>query len=130
MNALCATAVPMAWPAGTASGKCTPPHTRDCPQSLSNSVHVAKLRVVGLAGVTPGSLREDPVALSMAHPNSSLPSNRRDVSECAAQNDADAEGYLQVAYSSGVVSEEDGYIINAEVCAASQTLLVTHHAWG
>src|SRR4029453_5374617 len=58
--------------------KCTPPQKRLSPQSVSNSVNVAYGPIMmPLAGVTPGSMTEEPRAAGTDHPKLSEPKKRR-----------------------------------------------------
>ena len=69
------------------------PQRRLSPQSRSKSLHVAQLTVVSLAGVMPGSIRDDPYGKDPVQPSSSEPRKRRLACACAAQKAADPDGY-------------------------------------
>src|SRR6266571_78247 len=79
--------------ASTAEAKCTPPHCRAAPQSFAKSVNVFHLSSRFLAGVMPGSMRDDPFLTSTVKPKSSDPVKRRWACAYAAQKHAEADGY-------------------------------------
>src|SRR5262245_7986868 len=77
-----------------ADRKWTPPQRRLDWQSSSNSVNVAQgPSVISVAGVTPGSITDEPAGTVTDQPNASEPRYRRLACECAAQKHADPDGY-------------------------------------
>ena len=81
-------------PASQRRPKVHPAHKRLDWQSSSNSVNVIHgPRVMSVAGVTPGSITEDPAGTVTDQPNASEPRYRRLAWECAAQKHAEPDGY-------------------------------------
>ena len=57
---------PIPSPAVTEGRKWTPPHRRDSPHVSSYSVQVLNLMVMSVAGVTTGSMTEEPAGRTVA----------------------------------------------------------------
>ena len=84
---------PSVSPASMAERKCTPPQSLLRPQSRAKSVHVAHPIVMSRAGVTPGSMRDEPFGADTVHPSESEPRKRRLACAWAAQKLDDPDGY-------------------------------------
>jgi hypothetical protein len=83
-----------ACPSLVAAVKCTPPQTRLRLHSFSNSVNVLYgPRVMSVAGVTPGSITDDPAGAGNENPKESVPKYRRLACAYAAQKHDDPDGY-------------------------------------
>src|SRR6184192_1110155 len=80
-------------PASMEDTKCTPPHTRAIAQSFAKSVNVFHLSTRFLAGVMPGSMRDEPFLTSTVKPKSSDPVKRRWACAYAEQKHAEPDGY-------------------------------------
>src|SRR3982074_1581960 len=76
-----------------ADTKCVPPHTRAIAQSFAKSVNVFHRSVRFLAGVMPGSMRDDPLWTRPEKPQTSEPGTRRWVCANAAQKHEEPDGY-------------------------------------
>src|SRR6266568_4746687 len=79
--------------ASTAAMKCVPPHTRAIAQSFAKSVNVFHLSRRLLAGVMPGSMRDDPFLTRVVKPKSSDPVKRRWACAYAEQKHEEPDGY-------------------------------------